>query len=433
MISLERLMSRFETMAAITAPGLPGINRLAFTDSDWQGREYLMSLMRDARLSLHVDSFGNVIGRRAGKDDSLPAVMFGSHGDSVPSGGNFDGVVGILSAIEVMQSLDEDGITTKAPLECVLFMCEESSRFGAATLGSRAMCGELTEEDTLRYADKNGVTLHDVLMSRGLSPASLASANYLSYHDALPRAFLEVHIEQGKVLDTSHEKIGVVTGIAAPTRMRVHIHGSADHSGATPMELRRDGMCAAAEAILAVEQSANEASGIATKKSDDENNKAAAPASRPPVVGTVGVVEAAPNAMNVIPGEVTLGIDIRSIDYDAKRAVVDKIKSRIDDIMTRRGISYDIEPISDEKPIAISKEMVDFLSSICEEHGVAYRAMMSGAGHDAMHWAERVPTGMLFIPCRDGISHNPAESAKPEDIVTAARLLEDAVKKLGNT
>lgn len=408
MISRDRLAAHFTAMERITAESdKPGIFRLAFTDSDWEGRSCLMQWMAEAGLSLRTDAFGNVIGRRAGRDDALPAVMFGSHGDSVPGGGNFDGVFGILAAIEVMTSLQEDGFICDHPLEAALFMCEESSRFGAATLGSRAMCGELNVTDLHRLKDSDGTSLYEVLKQRDLDPQHIEDAAYT----APLKAFFEVHIEQGKVLEATHTSIGVVTGIAAPTRLRIRLHGHADHSGATPMDMRQDGSCAAAEIILLVER-------LAAARKD------------PPAVGTVGVVQVSPGAMNVIPGEVTLGIDIRSISQETKTEVVRDLKAGIAAIGARRHIPYDIEPITDEPPVAIAPAMVDLLSQICQEAGQSFRQMPSGAGHDAMHWAARCPTGMLFIPCRGGISHNPAEYASLDDIVRGTHLLEAAVRRV---
>ena len=406
MISKKRFEQQLAQLAALSAPNMgPGIHRLAFSDSDLAGRSYLMQLMREAGLMLRTDAFGNVIGHLPGRDEALPAVMFGSHGDSVPSGGNYDGIVGILSAIEAVRSMREDGFQNDHPLEVVLFMCEESSRFGAATLGSRAMRGELSTEDLHRLADADGHTLYSVLTERGLDPDHIADAKY----QKPLKAFFEVHIEQGKVLEHDHLPLGIVTGIAAPTRMLAHIHGSADHSGATPMQLRHDGSCAAAEIILQVEQ-------------------LAAAHTEPPVVGTVGVIRVQPCAMNVIPGETELGIDIRSISADAKRETSQAVRQAIADICQKRGIPYDIEEISDETPVQMLPAMINFLAGLCEKQGQAYRKLPSGAGHDSMHWADYTPTGMLFIPCKDGISHNPAESARLDDIVSAAKILELAVR-----
>ncbi len=406
MIVKERLMDMFARMRKFSAQGEgPGVYRLAFTDADWQARGYLTGLMREIGLSVREDAFGNVVGRWEGTEPSLPAVMFGSHADSVPNGGNYDGVLGILAAIETVRSLKEDGFCPEHPLEVALFMCEESSRFGAATLGSRAMLGELSPDDAKRLTDRGGVALYDALKDRGLAPDALGKPLY----EGDVKAFFEVHIEQGKVLEHEKKSVGIVTGIAAPTRFRVKLTGSADHSGATPMPLRHDAACAAAEIVLDAER-------LATAEQE------------PPAVATVGVLQIAPGVMNVIPGGAELGVDIRSIDGATKKRVADKLKDAVSEICTRRGITFEIVPISDERPVAIRPAVLDFLEKICREDGGSYMRLPSGAGHDAMHWAERVPTGMLFIPCRDGVSHNPEEYAAPEDIVNAVRLLEKAVR-----
>ena len=406
MISKERLSRDFERMAGFTEPGRgAGITRLAFGDSDWQAREFLMGQMEAAGLKVRTDAFGNVLGRMEGTGQNLPAVLFGSHADSVPNGGNYDGVVGILSAIEVIRSMREDGFSPEHPLEVVLFMCEESSRFGAATLGSRAMRGELPVGELHRLRDAGGRTLYDVLEQRGLDPEHLEKAIY----PEAPKAFFEVHIEQGKVLEHEGIPIGVVTGIAAPTRLRVYLHGKADHSGATPMGLRHDGLCAGAEIALRLEEFASQQK-------------------EPPVVGTAGIMKVHPCVMNVIPGEVELGIDIRSIAAEAKDAVEQRLRREIADICKRREIPYDIEEVSKEVPSRMKPEMIAFLEEICRKQGKTFLAMPSGAGHDAMHWTDFAPTGMLFIPCRDGISHNAAEYSALEDITSVAEILDDAVR-----
>ena len=410
MISEKRLATQLAHIQTISSPSKnPGINRLAFTDSDWKCRSYLISLMKKAGMTVRTDAFGNVIGHLTGTDESLPSVMFGSHGDSVPNGGNFDGIVGILSAIEVVKSIKEDKFKNENPLEVVLFMCEESSRFGAGTLGSRTMRGEITTNDLHRFIDQDGYSLYEVLKSRKLDPDHIESARY----DRPLKCFFELHIEQGKVLEHLNVPIGIVTGISAPTRFFVRLHGSADHSGATPMKLRLDGSCAAAEIILQMEQ-------------------IAAAHTAPHVVGTVGVIHVHPCSMNVIPGEVELGIDIRSISAQAKAETVDAMYRHIVDICKKRKISYDIEEISNEKPAIIQPEVIHFLTGLCKKNGWHYHKMPSGAGHDAMHWAEYAPTGMLFIPCKGGISHNAAESTEFKYIVSVARLLEEAVRTVSH-
>ena len=406
MIQRERLVKDFEAMAQLTAPG-EGINRLAFTDADWAGRQYIIDRMTDAGLSVEIDDFGNVIGYKIGKKPDLPAVMVGSHTDSVPNGGNYDGVVGVLSAIEVIRSMIDDGYEHDHTIAVVDFMCEESGRFGNATLGSKAMRGELTLQDLHHLVDKQGISLYEALNGRNLNPDGIETMAY----KRPVKAFTEIHIEQGKVLEHEQKTIGIVTGIAAPERFYVTIRGNADHSGATPMNLRHDALCGASKIILGIEE-------IASMQEE------------PPVVGTVGVVEVTPGAMNVIPGAVKLGVDIRSISKVARNSVVTLVKEFIDITAEKRGLSYTIETIAQDHPVEMHPAMIREIEEAVKSVGVEYMTIPSGAGHDAMHWAEVVPTGMIFIPCRDGISHNPAEFAEMDDIVTGAAVLDKVLRKL---
>ena len=406
MIQRERLVKDFEAMAQLTAPG-EGINRLAFTDADWAGRQYIIDRMTDAGLSIAIDDFGNVIGYKSGKNPELPVVMVGSHTDSVPNGGNYDGVVGVLSAIEVIRSMIDDGYEHDHTIAVVDFMCEESGRFGNATLGSKAMRGELTVQDLHRLVDKQGISLYEALKGRNLNPDGIETMAY----KRPVKSFTEIHIEQGKVLEHEQKTIGIVTGIAAPERFYVTIRGNADHSGATPMNLRHDALCGASKIILGIEE-------IASTQEE------------PPVVGTVGVVEVTPGAMNVIPGAVKLGVDIRSISKAARNSVVTLVKEFIDITAEKRGLSYTIETIAQDYPVEMHPAMIREIEEAVKSVGIEYMTMPSGAGHDAMHWAEVVPTGMIFIPCRDGISHNPAEFAEMDDIVTGAAVLDKVLRKL---
>ena len=406
MIQRERLVKDFEAMAQLTAPG-EGINRLAFTDADWAGRQYIIDRMTDAGLSVEIDDFGNVIGYKIGKKPDLPAVMVGSHTDSVPNGGNYDGVVGVLSAIEVIRSMIDDGYEHDHTIAVVSFMCEESGRFGNATLGSKAMRGELTLQDLHHLVDKQGISLYEALKGRNLNPDGIETMAY----KRPVKSFTEIHIEQGKVLEHEQKTIGIVTGIAAPERFYVTIRGNADHSGATPMNLRHDALCGASKIILGIEE-------IASMQEE------------PPVVGTVGVVEVTPGAMNVIPGAVKLGVDIRSISKVARNSVVTLVKEFIDITAEKRGLSYTIETIAQDHPVEMHPAMIREIEEAVKSVGVEYMTIPSGAGHDAMHWAEVVPMGMIFIPCRDGISHNPAEFAEMDDIVTGAAVLDKVLRKL---
>ena len=406
MIQKERLQKDFDAMAQLTGLG-EGINRLAFTDADWEGRQYIIDRMTDAGLDVELDGFGNVIGYKVGTNPDLPVVMVGSHTDSVPNGGDYDGVAGVLSAIEVVRSIIDDGFEHDHTIAVVDFMCEESSRFGAATLGSKAMRGKLTLNDLHRLVDKQGISLYDALKERKLHPDAIESMAY----NRPVKAFIEMHIEQGKVLEHEQKQIGIVSGIAAPERFYVTIRGNADHSGATPMNLRHDALCGASKIILGIEE--------VTSMQEE-----------PPVVGTVGIAEVVPGAMNVIPGSVKLGVDIRSISKVARDSVVFLIKELIDVIAEKRGLSYTIEPIAQDHPVAMHPAMIREIEEAVKSVGVDYMTMSSGAGHDAMHWTEVAPTGLIFIPCRDGISHNPAEFAAMDDIVVGAEVLENVIKNI---
>lgn len=406
MILKERLQKDFDAMAQLTGLG-EGVNRPAFTDADWEGRQYIIDCMNDAGLDVEIDGFGNVIGYKVGTNPDLPVVMIGSHTDSVPNGGNYDGVVGVLSAIEAVRSMIDDGFEQEHTIAVVDFMCEESSRFGAATLGSKAMRGKLTLNDLHRLVDTQGITLYDVLKGRNLNPDAIESMAY----NRPVKAFIEIHIEQGKVLEHEQKQIGIVSGIAGPERFYVTIRGNADHSGATPMNLRHDALCGASKIILGIEE--------VTSMQEE-----------PPVVGTVGIAEVVPGAMNVIPGAVKLGVDIRSISKVARDSVVFLIKELIDVIAEKRGLSYTIEPISKDHPVSMHPLMVKEIERAVTSLQLEYMIMPSGAGHDAMHWAEVAPTGMIFIPCRDGISHNPAEFAAMDDIVAGAEVLENVIKNI---
>ncbi len=416
----EHIITELDMLKTIT-DSEEGITRLAFTDMDWRGRDYIKSLMADAGLTIREDAFGNVIGRLPGRNESLPSIMSGSHTDSVPRGGNYDGVVGVLSALEVARLLqDETGKSTiQHPFEVVIFMNEEGSRFGAATLGSRAMVGALSQADLERLVDKTGVSLRGALTSRGLESSAIGESLYQNpIH-----SFIEVHIEQGRVLEEHKIPLGVVTGIAAPTRYKLTLSGRADHSGATPMSMRQDAMCGAAEIILKVENLAQTASGCAVLDTANSVSDAS-------VVGTVGTISVTPGAMNVIPGQVELGIDIRSILQVAKEQVCNELTSFIASVCEKRQLTYTMDTIADETPVAINEDMISLVATSCDDLGIEYMKLPSGAGHDAMNMAEKTQVAMIFIPCKDGVSHNPQEVASVQDISTGILVLESLVRKL---
>jgi hydantoinase/carbamoylase family amidase len=408
-INKNRLYERLQQIATYGADLKGGVSRLAFTDSDWDARNKVMEWMQQAGLSLHIDSFGNIIARREGINPNASVVMTGSHLDTVPNGGNFDGVVGVLAAIEAMQCLEEQGICLEHPIEVVVFAAEESSRFGAATLGSKAFTGKLTKEELEKYTDNHGITLASAMQEKGLAPENVHQACYTEPI----KAFLELHIEQGKVLETSETTIGIVTAIAAPTRLRVTLIGQADHSGATPMSLRQDALTAAAELILLVEK-------LAQKEANYGS------------VGTTGIIKATPGVMNVIPGKVELGIDIRGICPESKKKLVENFIEEAKAITQLRGISTEIEKLTDELPVPLSPSVVALIEATCKDLRYSALTMPSGAGHDAMHIATLAETGMIFIPCRGGVSHNPAEWSSLESITAGTEVLLSLLMRLAN-
>ena len=408
-VKAERIQNDLENLSRFGGLEGGGISRLAFTSADREARDYLRDSLALQGLGTVQDAMGNMRARRHGTRDLAP-VMIGSHLDSVPSGGCYDGAVGIVAALEVIRVLDDLGIETRRPIEVINFSAEESSRFGASTLGSKAMTGHLSQEHLHMYKDKDGVSLYEAMKLFGLNPDGLESVR-IQPGDVY--AFIEMHIEQGRVLESFGIPLGIVTSIAAPTRIRVFVIGRADHSGATPMDLRADALTAASEIILGVERIASVEAG-------------------PHTVGTVGYANAQPGVLNVIPGKVELGIDIRDIDKDSKDLAVRKIISLLEYVGNNRGVKVDYRILADEPPVTLSGKIIGTLEEAAQALGYPYRLMPSGAGHDAMYMAEVAETGMIFVPSREGISHNVAEYTDVEDIARGAELLLEAVLHLAN-
>jgi len=399
-IGTTKLLERLVTLNRIGETVEGGVTRLGFSEEEEAAVRLCESWMRELGLSVRRDSAGNLFGRKEGRRPG-PAVLTGSHVDSVPNGGKYDGVVGVLCALEAVGQFMARDIATEYPLEVVVFRCEESSRFGAATLGSRAVAGSLTLEDLHRLRDGKGVTLAQAMTALGLDPRRIGEAR--RGPDTV-RAFVEVHVEQNTVLETAGCPIGIVTHIAAPTRFRVRVSGEAAHSGATPMDRRRDALAAAAEIVLAVEQAAKEEAAHGT-------------------VGTVGVLTVKPGAMNVVPGDAELGIDVRSIDGESKARAVRRILAAMEDIAARRGVKITPELLVEEEPVTLSPWVQAGIEWGAQKAGLAFMRLVSPAGHDAMHMARIAPTGMVFLPSRDGASHNPLEYTDIEDVAAGAEVL----------
>lgn len=404
----ERLQRTIDELGTFGYKEGLGVTRPSLSAEDTAARRYVIGLMVEAGLRVHVDAVGNIIARRAGADESAPPVATGSHIDTVVQGGKYDGMLGVLGGIEVARLLDEAGLLTRHPLEIIAFTGEEQGGFRAGTKGSRAMAGKLTKEHLQSWRDDKGVTFWDALAAAGYHPELLAEA--VRPPGSL-KCFIELHIEQGRVLEGAGKRLGVVTAIAGITQYRVRLRGRADHSGATPMGLRRDALCGAAEVVLAVERLAEAEAASGT-------------------VGTVGDVRVSPGATVIVPGEVQLWLDARGVDDAAKGRVLAGVDATLLSVCQRRGLAYEREVLIDEQALPMDGEVVAALRAACEKVGVEPLLLPSGANHDARHMAAIAPAGMLFVPSVGGISHAPEEFTRSEDVCLGVQALAEALVAL---
>jgi N-carbamoyl-L-amino-acid hydrolase len=412
-INKRRLLRDLNAVSRIGIGDHGSVTRLVFSIKELRSRQLLIHLMRQAGLQTYVDRIGNIFGRLNGAAARAPAVMVGSHLDTVPHGGKFDGTMGVIGALEAVRTLKERKVPLRSPVEVVCFVGEESSRFGYSTLGSSLLAGEVHAAELANAADTRGTRLESVLADLGIYPSNLRS---LRRDPSTVKAYLELHIEQGPILEAKRKPIGVVTSIAAPTRFKVVFTGQADHSGTTPMEMRKDALVAAAECIVALERICRRFSAMKQGR----------------VVGTVGAIKIEPGVINAIPGSAELSVDIRSITAAAKKRVVRLVHAKIREIARRRRLGVKILPIREEDPVPLDKRLVHLLQDCCEARDVSYEIMPSGAGHDAMQMAKITPAGMLFIPSRRGISHSPLEWSDPEHICLGTQLLMDSIIRVAN-
>lgn len=402
------MRQRYETLLAKINQynsGEKGITRIAYSNEEQACIHALMRMCKDAKMTVKLDPAGNLIARRDGKSNELPPVIIGSHIDSVYQGGKYDGVVGVTAALEIIHRLNDKGIVTEHPIELISFACEESSRFGVATVGSKAMAGRIEKEKYRLLTDRDGVTMEKAFTLCALDFDSIDQASRLG---ETFKAFYEIHIEQGPVLEMEEKKIGIVTGIAAPARFIVKIFGKASHSGTTPMTMRKDALLGAADIALELEKAANLEQAFGT-------------------VATVGVLDVQPGAMNVVPGEVEMKIDIRSSSIESRQRVLKHFFQTISSIEKQRFLQIDCAEISIEDPVILSAELGNLIAQICEQKKLPYRFMQSGAGHDAMNLTGFGPVGLIFIPSAGGLSHHPQEHTDMEDILVGIEVIEAAV------
>ncbi|MFZ7165783.1 Zn-dependent hydrolase [Avibacterium avium] len=402
-IDMQRVKTIIEKLALMTS--VEGeLTRLAFTAEDNAAYDYVIGLCQNYDLQIHRDEIGNLFIRRKGENDSLPAVSFGSHIDTVINAGKFDGPLGAIAGLEILFQACEQNIKTRYPLELIIFTCEESSRFNYATLGSKVMCGITNKETLSKLLDKQGHSLAEAMSSVGLD---FDKIEYARRNGDEFKCFVELHIEQGPRLENENKTIGIVVGIAAPIRCIVKIKGQADHSGATAMHYRHDALLGGAELALAIEQAAIQA-GHST-------------------VATVGNLTAKPGVMNVVPGYCELLVDIRGIHQQARESVFIALENQIEQVSKKRGLNIELQVISKDTPIVLAESMVNSITNATQSLGYSYELMPSGAGHDAMHMATICPTGMIFVPSKNGISHNPLEFTDWKDIEAGINVMQKVV------
>ena len=376
-----------------------GMDRVAYSPEDIAGREFTLKLMQEAGLETGIDTAGNIIGRRAGSDGSLPAIAMGSHTDTVPKGGKYDGALGVMAAIEVVHTLEEQGHRTRHPVEVIDFTNEEGTRFHRWLVGSRSMAGLLEQED-LDAVDDDGQSLGPCLADIGGDISRIGEAVRGPGELA---AYFELHIEQGPNLYRSGTPIGVVTGITGRAVFEVEIEGKANHAGTTPMSMRRDALVSASKLVLAIQKMAAE----------QEICR----------VSTVGSIKAIPNAVNVIPGSASIGLEFRDTDMEALAAAEQELRRITNQAAVNDEVDIEVQRHRFTTAVPITPEMQALVSEAAENCGMAWEPLPSGAGHDAQAIASIAPVAMIFVPSVDGISHSSEEYSTPEDCANGAQVL----------
>jgi N-carbamoyl-L-amino-acid hydrolase len=406
-IDQQRLISELETLAGFSDAEPPAVTRIVFTSTDLKARAWVISRCEEAELTVRQDAIGNTFARWNGANRAAPAVGTGSHIDAIPNSGKYDGVVGVLGGLEAIRALQRSGFQPKNSLELLIFATEEPTRFGIGCLGSRLLSGTLSAEAAAKLKDRDGESVDAVRKKEGfrgnLQDVKLMTGYY--------KAFVELHIEQGPLLERARTSLGIVKSIAAPASLRISIEGAGGHAGGVLMPDRKDALCAAAELILAVETAARSSGAVDT-------------------VATVGVCDIFPGAVNSIPSRVRIMLDIRDTSLGRRDGVMQTIERASRDISAKRQVSIQPELLNADAPAECAPEVRGALADSCREHGFPFLEMMSRAYHDSLFLSRIAPTGMLFIPCRSGYSHRPDEYAAPEDIARGALVLAEALAKL---
>ena len=406
-LTIDKLMSELAALAQISAAEPPVVTRVVFSEADLRARAYVKGLCTAAGLTVHEDAIGNTFARWQGSDPELAPIGTGSHVDAIPNAGSYDGTVGVLGGLEAIRVLQQLGFSPRRSIELVVFTAEEPTRFGIGCLGSRMMGNVLTPAEALKLRDKQGRGLDELRGEAGFAGALETVA--------LPpgrfHQFIELHIEQGPFLEAEGIDIGLVTHIAAPASLRINIEGEGGHAGGKLMPGRKDALCAAAELILALESSAKSTGVIDT-------------------VGTVGVCEVFPGAVNSIPSLVRLETDIRDTDGARRDGVLDALLAACADVAQRRGVTVTTELVNADPPATCDPAILDAMEASAIGAGKSYKRMVSRAYHDSSFMARIAPVAMLFIPCRGGVSHRPDEYASPEWIGSGVHVLARTLARL---
>lgn len=398
MLDIDVIKRWFDYLYSIGADETGGVTRLGYTKNEDVMHGAIRNFAREMGLKYSSDEVGNTY---VYEENYSEYYLIGSHLDSVISGGRYDGVVGVLAGLLILKWIKENNLNI--PLKVVAFRCEESSSFGIATVGSGLITKKLQIEKMKKVKNTEGVSLYEALRFRGYNPECKKIEGVLNY--------FELHIEQGRILEDEGLKIGIINSIAAATRYWLTIDGRQDHSGATPMGMRQDALCAAGEIIIELEK-------IAKRESIHSS------------VGTVGYLGNYPNAFNVVPGRVKMGLDIRGVDKESIDRIDDEIVKFVDEICKKRNLNYELDNISKAIPVKLDEDLKNELSEVATKLGIEHKIMNSGAGHDAMKFWDIAPTGMVFIPCRDGVSHNKAEDIDYEDIILGSKIIFEELKQL---
>jgi N-carbamoyl-L-amino-acid hydrolase len=406
-IDIPRLTQELETLARFSDTPSPAITRIVFSEPDSRARVWLRELYKEAGLAVREDAVGNTFARWHGIDPNLSAVGTGSHIDAIPHSGRYDGTVGVLGGLEAIRTLQRSGFRPRRSIELLMFTSEEPTRFGIGCLGSRMLCGALSMAEATDLRDSSGLTLDDVRASAGFHGSLDSVALRPGYYSA----FIELHIEQGPLLERRNVPLGVVTAIAAPASLNVTIHGEGGHAGAVLMPDRHDAFLAAAEIALALETAARSTGAIDS-------------------VATTGVCEVFPGVVNGIPSRVRLGMDVRDIDPVRRDAMLASLDRACEAISARRGVTTAIETINRDAPTTCDPAIVNTLIAACKKHGLAFDPMVSRAYHDTLFISQICPASMLFIPCRAGVSHRPDEYSTPEAIGQGTLALAEALASL---